>query len=270
MRTKRGGFTMVEMLVVTVLGSLVVLAVYQVLLTNQRTYTAQNAQITSQQTVRAGMDVLTGELRELSRQGTDILAFGADSLKVRTQRKFGLACSVNVAAGTMNVIKYGSWIAVDDSVVMYAENRTSTASDDSWIKGKVTSRDTTAMCGTRAAATLTIPQISTAASGASHDTIRAGSPVRTYTIYTYGIYTVDGAPYLGRKDSGSSTVNPLVGPLKSTTGLAFRFLDTLNAETTTIANIAQIEITLRTSSTVRGPQGGYIADSVVTRISLRN
>jgi Tfp pilus assembly protein PilW len=252
-----------------VLGSLVVMAVYQVLLTNQRTYTAQNAQITAQQTVRAATDVLSGELRELSLKGTDILAIGSDSLKVRAVRKFGLVCATDIANGKVDVIKFGSWISVEDSVVLYAENKTTTASDDSWIKGRVTARDTTVTCGTRSAQRLTIPAITTAASGASHDTVRVGAPVRTYTLYTYGLYTLDGAPYLGRKDSGG-TASALVGPLQSTTGLAFRYLDTLNAVTATIANIAQIEITLRTTSTVRGPLGGYVADSVTTRVALRN
>jgi hypothetical protein len=62
----------------------------------------------------------------------------------------------------------------------------------------------------------------------------------------------------------------LVGPLQSGTGLAFRYLDTLNTVTTTAGNIAQIEVMLRTTSAVRGPQGGYVKDSIRTRIALRN
>jgi prepilin-type N-terminal cleavage/methylation domain-containing protein len=270
MTRSRRGFTIVELLIVAVLGSLVVGAAYQVLVTNQRTYTAQNAQIQSQQTVRAGMDVLFGELRELSRTGLDIQAFGTDTLKVRAMRKFGLACAVNIGAGYMDVIKYGSWVEIGDSVVMYAENTMSTAADDDWIKGRVTARDTTLTCSGKQAQRLFIPAITSAAAGGSPDTIRAGTNIRTFTHYTYGLYTVDGAPYLGRRDAGSTTTTALVGPLKSSTGLAFRYLDTLNAVTTTLANVAQIEVTLRTSSTIRGPQGGYVADSIKTRISLRN
>jgi prepilin-type N-terminal cleavage/methylation domain-containing protein len=271
MNQSRSGFTIVEMLVVTVLGALVVAATYQVLLTNQRTYTAQNVQIQSQQTVRAGLDVLFGELRELSRTGTDIQAFGGDSLKVRAMRKFGLACAVNLTLGTIDVRKYGNWIEVGDSVVIYAENTTASAADDRWIKGRVLGRDTTALCSGAAAQRLTIPQLITAATTNNPpDTVRAGASIRTYTHYTYGLYTIDGQPYLGRKDSGSSTAVALVGPLQSGTGLAFRFLDTMNTVTTTLANIAQIEVTLRTTSTVRGPNGGYVADSVKTRITLRN
>jgi prepilin-type N-terminal cleavage/methylation domain-containing protein len=270
MNRNRSGFTIVELLVVAVLGSLVVAATYQVLLTNQRTYTAQNAQIQGQQTVRAGLDVLFGELRELSRTGSDIQAFGGDSLKVRAMRKFGLACGVNIGAGTIDVRKYGTWIEVGDSVVIYAENTTASAADDRWIKGRVSGRDTTVICNGVAAQRLTVPSITSAASGSPVDTVRVGASLRTYTHYTYGLYTIDGEPYLGRKDSGSTTAVALVGPLKSSDGLAFRYLDTLNAVTTTLAQIAQIEVTLRTSTTVRGPNGGFVADSVKTRITLRN
>ena len=270
MKRTRGGFTIVEMLVVTVLGALVVAATYQVLLTNQRTYTAQNVQIQSQQTVRAGLDVLFAELRELSRTGTDIQAFGSDSLRVRAMRKFGLACAVDIPAGTITVRKYGSWIETGDSVVMYAENTTASADDDDWIRGRVSARDTTVLCGGEPAQVLTVPAIQSAASASPPDTIREGSSIRTYTHYTYGLYTIDGQPYLGRKDAGSSTPVALVGPLRSSTGLAFRYLDTMNTVTTTLANIAQIEVTLRTTSTVRGPNGGYVQDSVKTRITLRN
>ena len=44
----------------------------------------------------------------------------------------------------------------------------------------------------------------------------------------------------------------------------------MNTVTTTLADIAQIEVILRTTSTVRGPNGGFVRDSVKTRISLRN
>jgi len=267
---KRGGFTIIELLVVVVLGALVVGATYQVLLTNQRTYTAQNAQIQSQQTVRAGLDVLFGELREMSRLGGDIQAFGPDSLKVRTLRRFGLVCGVDIAAGNVDVRKVGSWFEVGDSVVIYAENTQNSTTDDRWITGKITARDTTIACGTAQAQRLHVAVVNSAASGSPPDTVRVGSNLRSYTHYTYGLYTIDGAPFLGRKEAGSNTPVALVGPLRSGTGLAFRYLDTLNAVTTTRANIAQVEVTLRTLTTVRGPNGQFVADSIVTRIYIRN
>jgi prepilin-type N-terminal cleavage/methylation domain-containing protein len=271
MNRTRGGFTIVELLIVVVLGALVVGATYQVLITNQRTYTAQNAQIQSQQTVRAGLDVLFGELRELSRLGSDIQAFGSDSLKVRAMRRFGLVCAVDLATGAVDVRKVGAWFEVGDSVVIYAENQPNSATDDRWIKGRISGRDTTIACGSSQAQRLTVTAIANAAaSGTPVDTVRVGSNLRSYTHYTYGLYTIDGAPYLGRKDSGVGSPVALVGPLRSASGLAFRFLDTLNAVTTTLANIAQVEVTLRTLSSVRGPNGQFVADSIVTRIYVRN
>jgi len=57
-QSARRGFTLVELLVVVVLGGLMVLTIYQVLVTNSRTYTVNNAQIQGQQSLRAGMDIL--------------------------------------------------------------------------------------------------------------------------------------------------------------------------------------------------------------------
>ena len=45
MNRDRRGFTLTELIVVTVLGALLIMAALQVLITNQRTYTAQSAQI---------------------------------------------------------------------------------------------------------------------------------------------------------------------------------------------------------------------------------
>jgi prepilin-type N-terminal cleavage/methylation domain-containing protein len=264
----RGGFTMIELIFAVVLGSVVVGSIYQVLIVSQRTYTVQNAQIQSQQTVRAGTSILSGELRELSRNGGDILAAGSDSVSVRVMRRFGLVCAVNLANGTIDVRKVGSWFEVGDSVVVYAENRTNTATDDRWITDAVTARDTTLSCGTAQAERLTVPAIASAASAGS-DTVRVGSNLRSYTHYTYGLFTLDGAPYLGRREPGGRST-PMVGPLRSSSGLVFRYLDTLNAVTAVLTDIAQVEITLRTLSPVRGPNGGQVADSVVTRIFTRN
>lgn len=262
----RGGFTVVELLIVTVLGALVVGATYQVLIVNQRTYTAQNAQIQSQQTVRAGLDVLFGELRELSTGDGDIIAFGIDTLKVRVMRRFGLVCGTNIGAGTVDVLRVGNWFEVGDSVVIYAENDVASANDDDWFMGLVIARDTTFSCGAAPAQRLTIPAVSAAA--AALDTVRIGASLRSFTHYTYGLFNIDGEPYLGRRQG--TTATPLVGPLRSTNGLAFMYLDTLGAVTTTLANIAQVGVTLRTLSGVRGPDGRFVSDSIKTRIFARN
>jgi prepilin-type N-terminal cleavage/methylation domain-containing protein len=264
----RAGFTVIELIIVTLLGSLVVGAAYQVLLVNQRTYTAQQAQIEGQQTVRAGMDVLFGELREISRTGGDIVAIGSDSIRVRSGRNFGLVCAVDYTNSKVDVRKVGSWFGVGDSVVLYVENKTNTAADDKWVTSRVTARDTTVSCNGAAAQRLTIPTVGTSATAG--DTIRPGGNVRSFVHYRYRDYNGGGGiRYLGRRDS-SNSMSPLVGPLKSTNGVAFRFLDSTNTVTTNKTNIYQIEVTLRTQSSARGPNGTLVADSIKTRINLRN
>ena len=264
---KRAGFTVVELIIVTLLGSLVVGAAYQVLLVNQRTYTAQQAQVEGQQTVRAGLDVLFGELREISRTGGDIVAIGSDSIRVRSGRNFGLVCAVDYTNSRVDVRKVGSWFGVGDSVVLYVENKTNTAADDKWVTSRVTNRDTTATCNGAAAQRLTIPTVGTSATAG--DTIRAGGNVRSFVHYRYKAYNVNSIPYLARKDS-TNTTSPLVGPLRTTNGLAFRFLDSTNTVTSNKANVYQIEVTLRTLSEARGPDGTRVRDSIKTRINLRN
>lgn len=264
----RAGFTIVELLVVAVLGSLIVAAAYQVLMVNQRTYTVQNAQVQAQQSTRAGMDLLFAELREVSRAGQDVRGMGPDTLRIRAARNFGLACAVDVAAGTLDVRRVGSWFSQGDSVVVLAENRTNTAADDDWVHGLVLNRDTTITCGGAAAQRLTVTAVATAATSGP-DTVRVGAPVRSYSYYTYGLFTIDGEPFLGRREGGGTPM-PLVGPLRASSGLEFRYLDSLGAVTTNPVDVAQVEVTLRTLSSARAPNGEPVEDSLSTRVKLRN
>ena len=105
----RGGFTLVELLIVAVLGVIVVGATYQMILTSQRAYTTQTAQLQGQQTVRAGIDILFAELRELSGVEGDILEMNPDRIEIRAMRAFGLVCDVNPTGSPIRVKKIGRY-----------------------------------------------------------------------------------------------------------------------------------------------------------------
>ncbi len=261
MNMNRRGFTLVEMIVVTVLGAVVIMASMQVLITNQRTYTAQNAKIRGQQTTRAALDVLTAELREISAQGGDLLALGSDSVTIRTMRKFGVTCIVDQTADpVLTVIQVGDWFAADDSVFVFADNDQSVSTDDDWISARVTARDTTKTCASQRAQEL---RFSGQAAKFIADSVRVGAPIRSYTKYTYGLFQIDGVNYLGRRTTGSAI--PVVGPVKSSNGVAFAFLDMYGNATTTATDVRQITITIRTDS---GNQP--VSDSITARIYTRN
>ena len=267
MKTDRRGFTLVELIVVTVLGALLIMASLEILITNQRTYTAQTAQIQGQQATRAAVDVLFNELREISAQGGDLLALSSTSLTVRTMRKFGVVCLITAASPpVIRALQVGDWFEEKDSVFIFADNNTSISSDDAWIAAQVTSVDTTVTCGTVPAQNLSF---SGQALKFTTNIVQTGAPMRSYTRYRYGLITYDGDPYLGRTDISGNVV-PMVGPLKASNGVSFVYMDSIGGVTTTSTRVRQIQVTIRTSSPVRNSVGGTVSDSITATIYTRN
>ena len=259
------GFTLVELMIVAVVGAMVVGATYQIMLSSQRALTIQTAQVQGQQTVRAELDILFAELRELSRAEGDILTMGPDRIEVRAMRAFGLVCGVDPSGSPVRVKKIGQFFADGDSIMVFADNRVEIASDDTILSGRVASIDSTQTCpGGDVAQSLTVPAL---VSAFATDTVRIGAPVRGFTIYTYGLYSLDGDFYLARR-SGTTTA-PLVGPLSSN-GVSFIYTDSLGNVTTNPRAVSQIEVTLRSESRVRDMQGRIVKDSLTTAIFLRN
>jgi prepilin-type N-terminal cleavage/methylation domain-containing protein len=270
--SSRKGFTVVEMLVVVVLGSLVLLAAYQVLLTNTRVYAMNGARAQGQQTLRAALDVLSGELREISSPGTDLIEMGADSLTIRAQRDLGVVCAVDysTAPASLAVLPVGPALQAKDSVFVFHDNDTDRSSDDRWYVGEITAVDATATCGTMSALGLTLPVVSATAGASPPDSVRVGGPVRGFEIFTYGQYEVDGEAYLGRRASTATEPDLLVGPLPVSGGIRFRYLDSRGQETKQDTLVAQIEVTLRYQSSLRGFRNEEVSDSVLVRVFPRN
>ena len=139
----RRGFTLVELMIVAVVGAMVVGATYQILLTSQRALTVQTAQIQGQQTVRAGLDILFSELREISRTEGDILTMGSNRIEIRAMRAFGLVCGTNLTGSPVRVQKVGRFFEDGDSVMVFADNDPDISGDDTIIAGAVGGIDTT-------------------------------------------------------------------------------------------------------------------------------
>ena len=270
MNAGRRGFTIIEMLVVVVLGGLILLSTFQVLIVNQRTYTAQNAKIEGMQVTRAALDALAGELREIN--ATDLVTMGQEQVTLRAQRRFGLVCSVTFGSPpTMTVTKVSDWFENGDSLFVYADNQITTASDDDWILADVTAVDTTATCGGGEAQILTFSGQQAAFLA---DTVLAGAPVRAFEHYTYGRFVFSGESWIGHQEPGESAT-PLVGPIPATfapgvPGVEFIYLDSLGVVTATAADVEQIEMRVRTKSDALQASGYQITDSLVTRVYLRN
>ncbi len=261
----RRGFTLVELMIVAVVGAMLVGATYQILLSSQRALTVQTAQIQGQQNVRAGLDILFSELREISRAEGDILTLGSDRIEIRAMRAFGLVCGTNATGSPVRVQKIGRFFEDGDSVMVFADNDTDIASDDTILAGAVGGIDTTQTClGGDPAQLLTVPAL---AAALASDTVRIGAPVRGFKIYTYGLYVVDGENYLARR-SGART-EPLVGPL-APNGVSFTYVDSIGNVTTNPRAVSRVDVTLRSKASVLNQQGYPVADSLSTAIYLRN
>lgn len=268
----RTGFTLVELLVGVVLGSFLILVTYQVLTTNSRIYAVSNAQIQGRQMLRAGMDVLFGELREISSESGDLVGMQDDELTIRAQRAFGLVCAVDytVSPPTLAVFSQGPDFEAGDSVFVFHDNEPESALDDEWFVGVATAVNATTTCGGGPGQTLTVPMVGATAAATPPDSVRNGAPVRGFDIFTYGQYEIDGEPYLGRQLRGAASPDPLVGPLQESGGVAFRYLDALGAVVTVDSLVAQIEVTLRYRSEVLDFGGELVSDSILVRVYLRN
>ncbi|MDX1646260.1 MAG: prepilin-type N-terminal cleavage/methylation domain-containing protein [Longimicrobiales bacterium] len=282
MSGKSRGFTLVEILVVTILGALVVGAALQVLITNRRAYTAQSATISGQQSTRMAVEVLFAELREISPSGGDILEMSSDSLRVRLMRKFSIVCEqddlflglsprmlvVDSLFGALMLMGGANAFQAGDSVFIFADNDEDIDTDDVWIPAEVTQVSTGFACPQDGQAAT---EVSFDAQGSlfTADSIGIGAPVRSYGAYTFGTTTLNGDVYLGRREGGGRMI-PVTGPLEAGgSGLEFIYRDSVGTVTTDPLGVSQIEVVVRTGSEVLGPLGRMVQDSVRVWIHTR-
>jgi prepilin-type N-terminal cleavage/methylation domain-containing protein len=273
--TERRGFTLVELLVVVVLGSLVLMAALQVLITNQRTYTAQTAAIAGQQGTRMALEVLSSELRELSPEEGDILAMASDGIRVRRTRKFSIVCGTVFTPQpqlyVVDALTGSRRFAADDSVFVWSDNEVNIEDDDHWISARVTAVDPGQACPDDASipASLLTFNGQAALFDVTTDSVTMGAPVRSYRRYAYALTDYDGETYLGRREELGDWV-PIAGPLRPTTGLEFVYRDELSAVTSTPSEVRQIVVRLRSGSNVMNSLGRPVTDSIMAWVYVRN
>jgi prepilin-type N-terminal cleavage/methylation domain-containing protein len=271
-RLRERGFTLVELLVVVVIGTVLVLSAYQLLVTNTRGYAIMREKIQGQGSLRASNDILSGELREISILGGDLIHMEDTTLTIRAQRTFGVVCEVDYLSGVpkVNAYQFGPVFEQKDSVFILHDNNPSRASDDRWFGGLVGNVDATTDCNGKPAQTMTLSFLSKTAKAIPPDSVRVGAPIRGFDVFTYGLMTYEGESYLGRQARGSYEVVPLIGPLLPGRGVSFRYLDNLGQVTSVNAEVAQIEVSLVYESELRNFRNEVVSDSLVVRVYPRN
>lgn len=264
----RGGFTMVELLIVAVLGAVIMLSLYGLLSQQQRAYAIQASEISTQQSARAALEMLVTEFRSLDPSGGDLIALNNDTVSVRVMRKFGVTCAVSYTTPSVTVIKNGDWFSTHDSLFIYADNDPEIASDDEWISARAGTVDTSQACGSAPAQLIPLPGSSTAM---AVDSVRVGAPVRSFERYSFGVGTYGQHAYLGRWNAGSSFL-PLVGPLDTSGGppLLIEYFDGNGAVTTVPTEVRRIDVMVRAESQTTRPTGAHVVDSLTATVYTRN
>jgi type II secretory pathway pseudopilin PulG len=255
---------LIELLIVVVLGSVVVLAAYQVLTSNSQAYSGQNAKIEAMHTTRSSLDILVNEIREISVGGGDFHWGIQDRFLSRILRAYGIICTLTTSGGpltqqnlnTVTTLKLGEGFTSGDSVWVFAENDSTTTTDDDWIRAQL-SGVTETTCQSRAAQVLSF-QSTTPFDG---DTVRLGSPVRSFHRILIGTTNSNGGVFIGRV-VGSGGWEILAGPVSS---LGFVYLDSMDNVAISASRVHSIEVTIVVDTDVPN-----VADTLSTRIYLRN
>jgi prepilin-type N-terminal cleavage/methylation domain-containing protein len=235
MHRRRRGFTLAELMVVIVLGSVVAAALYQVLIYQQRLYTQERSATDRHDALRLANPVLSADLRDASASEGDLVATSPDSLSLRSPVGFGIVCAVDSGGGKLGLFNIQGRMGEleGDSLLIYHPN--------GWL---VRERETES----EEASSLNCPYSSGPAVelvvrvGGLLTGIPAGAPVRAFHRYTYSLEENRDDWWLTRSDGSRTEI--LVGPFTGDgTGLKFAYFDAVGQSTTNPARVARLELT---------------------------
>ena len=301
----RSGFTLTELMITVVLFGLVMAALMNVIVRQQKFYRGANEVIDTRTQIRQAMSVLPLDLRAVSSIGADFKSISDTSITVLATFGTGIICAVGTSEFLLPPLELSqhtltSWSVTPqpgDSVFIYDEGGLRGSEDDVWQRAQVdTIVTSTAGCGpylhpsgsenglTRYTVRLRSTLSPTVIPGAA---VRFTRPVR-YSFYQAG----DSRWYLGYQFNteaigGWSVVQPLAGPYRphntnmAHTGLKFRFwrqdgaTEITSNDSASRAAIARVDLQLQgigsaTNSAVMLDAGTYFRDSLLVRVAVRN
>jgi hypothetical protein len=282
--------------VALVLFAIVGEAIYRVIVRTQRATTAQTEQTVLQANVRSGMQVLTGELREIGYDSlqeflpanavkSDLVDIKANAIQFKASRGLGFTCARTANEIWIRKPFYGFRAPkLTDSLYIFIERDAKRGNDDDWVPRGIAAIVDDNCAGAPA---LQITLGSNLTDGLTvktpyETTVTPGGPVRVWEIMEYKLYETGGRAWLGaRSVSAGEAVQPVVGPLTATTGLAFKYYNKTGGEVLPgnallYPTIRSVEITLqgeseRTSSRMGGGSDmGTQTWSMTSRVALRN
>jgi prepilin-type N-terminal cleavage/methylation domain-containing protein len=273
-RRRRRGFTIIELLVGLVVGSIVLTSVVQMLIVQGRGYGKQREIIDVRETAREATALLAWDLRQAGIGDSPLAALSPTSIALRSPRGMGTICGKHASLARYGLWKSGGNIlaTVDDSALVYQLGR------DKWTALKITAVGTpTAMevpaCAWPGARPPDVVVEFAVAAKTDTSYLKVGAPFRSFRRVEYKEYQLNNRWWLGRKIGAAASYERLTGPLAApSSGLVFAYYDSLGAVTANPTAVASVAFTLRTESYKKAHFGntlGYQRDSLTMKVGLR-
>lgn len=282
--TKRGGFTLLELLINLVVAVVLVTAVYQLLIGQNRLYMKQRELQDVRSTLRAVGNLLAFEFRQAMAANGDLYAIAPDSFVIRSVQGAGIVCAVHPTEPVVGLWRTSGEFAAtpDDSALVFAAGGSGTG-DDEWLALDIEAVWQSggggvpycAWGGGNSVATELVARVDSG--DASLAGVRVGAPFRAFRRVQYGIYSENGRWWLGRKVGSATSYEMLTGPLRPPTasGPAFIYYDQAGDTITTgdPTRVRLVDIVMRGESLgklrVAGGQPAAQEDTLTIRVSLR-
>ena len=279
MNSRAQGFTLVEILMVTLLSAIVMGSIYQMIVLQDRSTREQYAIVETQQNARTALAVMTSDLKEVSAVAGDVSAADSLSISFRALRKAGIACAKDAGNGYLDVHELGGAFAVGDSVVVFAEGaNVNSANDDTWLTLQISNVAalTVASCGGLNPFNASgWRRIYFNASPLA--LVTTGALVRSFTPTRYRITDNGEWGQLMRTESGTETA--IIEHLSRTSdgGLRLRYFNQAGAQipdntlAANLANIMRVQVKVRGKAVSQVDKAGNnrYQDSLVTTVYMR-
>ncbi len=267
MSQRVSGLTLAEWAVVATVAAVLLAAVFQALVAQQRRYREQTAIDTIHRDAAAPLATLVAELRQVSATGGDLVAATEELATFRSVRKMGIVCGIRSHEPAVVVREFGRSFAPGDSVLVFRDQGPAHSTEGTWRVGRVHDKSP-ATCGNqwdgradgKGSAALLVGD------GLVDEGVGRGTPILAFEHVTYGAFEVDGSWYIGRQEA-DSIITPLVGPIAppKVGGFSFRYFDRHGlpiepSDARGRARVARIELTVRGPTFDSGGAGSFTMD----------
>lgn len=242
-RASRSGFSMAELMVVVALGSLIVFALQQAVMTQRRYWAAQGAAAQRHETVRVAMAVLTGALREANLANGDVVILAPGRIRARMPLGLALVCGTDLAGDRLGLVA--------------AEGRWSAGAGDSVLvqrAGGWTAEAVTALSGPTPQVPCVPPGGSVARLGRPAVDALPGAAARPFRSVVFELADEAGGSWLSRVDGAQR--DAVAGPLDAGAGFLAWYEDAEGVVVASPASAARVVVRVATAPASWTPAAG--------------